>query len=457
MIINHDLKLEDLEKPLERCFQAASVKAKKLATDWDPAKGAPVFTVRGTYTSRGWTEWTQGFQFGTHLLLYDVLGDEEHLDFGVQATLDHMAPHVSHIGVHDHGFNNVSTYGNLRRLILEGRARKHAGLLPACEIALKVSGAIQAARWTTIADGTGYIHSFNGPQSLFVDTVRSCRSLVLAHALGHVLMGEGDRRFSLLERSEQHIRNTIKYNIYFGQGRDSYDTLPGRTVHESIFNTKDGAYRCPSTQQGYSPFSTWTRGLSWMACGAPEQVEFLRDFAPGQHAEYESELLRAAKATCGFFIDHGTAADGITYWDTGAPGLAQMPDWQTRPARIDNEHEPVDSSAAAITAQGLIRLGLLLGRETQEGRRFFQAGLTTAKRLLEDDYLSTDPNHHGLLLHSIYHRPNGWDHVPDGKKIPQGEACMWGDYHLLELAVLLHRLLKDKPYYTFYGTLGSNA
>ena len=30
-----------------------------------------------------------------------------------------MAPHVSHVGVHDHGFNNVSTYGNMRRLMLQ--------------------------------------------------------------------------------------------------------------------------------------------------------------------------------------------------------------------------------------------------------------------------------------------------------------------------------------------------
>ena len=35
-----------------------------------------------------------------------------------------MAPHVSHIGVHDHGFNNVSTYGNLLRLMREGKFRK---------------------------------------------------------------------------------------------------------------------------------------------------------------------------------------------------------------------------------------------------------------------------------------------------------------------------------------------
>ena len=31
-----------------------------------PAQGSPVFTVRGQYAARGWTEWTQGFQYGVH-------------------------------------------------------------------------------------------------------------------------------------------------------------------------------------------------------------------------------------------------------------------------------------------------------------------------------------------------------------------------------------------------------
>ena len=46
----------------------------------------------------------------------------------------------------------------------------------------------------------GFIYSFNGPHSLFIDTIRSLRSLALAHQLGHVLMGEHDSRISLLER-----------------------------------------------------------------------------------------------------------------------------------------------------------------------------------------------------------------------------------------------------------------
>ena len=81
-----------------------------------------MFTVQGRYQARGWTEWTQGFQFGSALLQFDATGDARvprarpH-----RARVERMAPHLTHIGVHDHGFNNVSTYGNLWRLAREGR------------------------------------------------------------------------------------------------------------------------------------------------------------------------------------------------------------------------------------------------------------------------------------------------------------------------------------------------
>ena len=111
------------------------------------------------------------------------------LQLGRDRTVAHMAPHVTHIGVHDHGFNNVSTYGNLWRLMNEGRIAENKWERNFYELALKASGAVQAARWAKTADGSGYIYSFNGPHSLFVDTIRSCRSLALAHQLGHLLTG----------------------------------------------------------------------------------------------------------------------------------------------------------------------------------------------------------------------------------------------------------------------------
>ena len=30
---------------------------------------------------------------------------------------------------------------------------------------------------------------------------------------------------------------------------------------------------------------------------------------------------------------------------------------------------------------------------------------------------------------------------------------MWGDYHLRELALMVHRLAKKQPYLTFFGCL----
>src|SRR5436309_8674120 len=121
MQIDDSIQPQDLKQPLTRMFELALKKVLLVEESWDAAKGAPVFTVEGRYTSRGWTEWTQGFQFGSAILQFDATGDESFLDMGRQGTLQHMASHVSHVGVHDHGFNNISTYGNLRRLMNEGR------------------------------------------------------------------------------------------------------------------------------------------------------------------------------------------------------------------------------------------------------------------------------------------------------------------------------------------------
>src|SRR3954471_13659662 len=181
--IRPDLTSTSLLPKLHRMFDLSAVKIRSLEDSWSPANGSPVCTVGGKYTSRGWTEWTQGFQFGSAILQFDATGDPEFLEIGRQRTIDVMAPHVSHIGVHDHGFNNISTYGNLLRLMSEGRIAPNQCEHDFYELALKVSGAIQASRWTRLADGTGFIHSFNGPHSLFVDTIRSCRALVVAHQL----------------------------------------------------------------------------------------------------------------------------------------------------------------------------------------------------------------------------------------------------------------------------------
>ena len=454
----------ELSSKLDRMWTLSASKLRATEASYDPTRGSPVFTVEGKWTSRGWTEWTQGFQYGSAILQFDATGDEEFLALGRSRTLERMAPHVSHTGVHDHGFNNVSTYGGLLRLMNEGRVPEAEWERAFYEMALKASGAVQAARWTRTADGGGFIHSFNGPHSLFVDTIRSLRALAVAHSLGHVLMAENDRRVSLLERLVQHAAATARYSLYYGEGRDAYD-VPGRVAHESIFNVTDGTYRCPGSQQGWSPFTTWTRGLAWAILGFAEELEYI-DSLPEAELEEPARpqggkkgvlalMIRALRATCDFYIDN-TGSDGIPYWDTGAPGLERLGDWRTRPADPFNPHEPVDSSAAAIACQGLLRFGAYLAGcgqpDSAAARRCTAAGLCVLSRLLEEPYLSTAQAHQGLLLHSVYHRPNGWDFVPEGRSVPCGESSQWGDYHLREAALWAGRSIRgEKPPVFFRG------
>jgi unsaturated chondroitin disaccharide hydrolase len=450
--IDSSLTEEKLLPAVYRLFELSAEKILLLEKSWRPSDGAPVFTVNGKYRSRGWTEWTQGFQFGSALLQFDATADEGFLEMGRRHTIKSMATHVSHMGVHDHGFNNISTYGNLWRLMREGRIAFNERENDFYELALKVSGAVQASRWTSLPAGEGYIYSFNGPHSLFIDTLRSLRVLALAHQLGHVLMGEGDQQISLLARLLAHARTTVHHNIFFGEGRDTYD-VPGRTAHESIFNLNDGSYRCPSSQQGYSPFSTWTRGLAWAIQGLAEQLEFLSTIQPGAAVRQARELLLRAASVTGDFYLANCCRDGVPMWDTGAPNLYRLGEYLNRPADPLNHWEPVDSSAAAIAAQGLLRLGNYLadsGRR-QTGRCYRLAGLTIARTLLAEPYLSTSPRHQGLLLHSVYHRPAGWDCIPPGGKVPNGESSMWGDYHLRELALMILRHARGEAYLTFFG------
>lgn len=458
MKVNYSLRPADLASKIDRLWSLSASKIVGIERSWDVSKGSPVFTVEGRYTSRGWTEWTQGFQYGSAILQFDATGDPRFLSIGRENTVSVMAKHVTHVGVHDHGFNNVSTYGNLWRLLREGRLEGNSWEQAFYEMALKASGAVQARRWTRIANGSGFIYSFNGPHSLFADTIRSLRSLALAHRLGHTLLEERDRPVSLLRRLIEHARTTAEYTVYYGEGRDYYDEW-GRVAHESVFDTIDGSYRCPNSQQGYSAFSTWTRGLAWIMCGYAEELEFLDTCTDEELADLGGReairgmMLRAARATCDFYIDH-TSLDGIPYWDTGAPGLAHLGDHLNRPADPYNAYEPVDSSAAAIAAQGLLRLGHYLEQGADlpdDAQRYWQAGLTVLDTLLEEPYLSTDPGHQGLILHSVYHRPNGWDYVAPGARVPYGESSMWGDYHAREVALYLQRIIRNETYHTFFG------
>ena len=82
--IREDLSAVGLEKKVKALFDVSAQKIKSLDATWRPEQGAPVFTIDGKYTSRGWTEWTQGFQFGAEILQFDATGDKQFLELGAR-------------------------------------------------------------------------------------------------------------------------------------------------------------------------------------------------------------------------------------------------------------------------------------------------------------------------------------------------------------------------------------
>ena len=448
---NQTLSAKDLVPAVERALGLATEKTLRLDRRWKASDGAPVITFAGRYTARSWTQWTQGFQYGNALLCFDMTGDQDQLTAARRHVVADMAEHLTHTGVHDHGFNNISTYGNLRRLMLEGRIPTNEWEINFYELALKVSGAVQAARWTSLQDGLGYIYSFNGSHSLFIDTIRTLRICCVSHMLGHALQGEQDARVSLLDRALTHAKTSARFNLYYGEGRDHYDLpeLRGRTVHEAVFNPASGVFRCPSSQQGYSPFTTWTRGLAWGMLGFPELMEFIQ-FVPECRATRQAgdpgldgasrarrlRLLHAAGERSRWHLLLGYRSAPVAPAGRLA-GQSSRSVQRLRAGRcLRQRHRGAGTASPGASA----------------GRRnvYTQAGLTIAARLLQEPYLSVQPDHEGLLLHSIYHRPNGWDYIPPGAKVPCGESSMWGDYHLLELCLLITRIANAR-YYTFFG------
>ena len=443
--IDRERTAADLLPAIDHLFELSAKKIRAIEDTWRVEDGAPVFTIAGRYRSRGWTEWTQGFQFGSALLQFDATGDTAFLELGRSRTVERMASHLTHVGVHDHGFNNVSTYGNLWRLAREGKFHASAWELRFYELALKVTGAVQAngGRRSPTADSS--IRSTARTRS---SSTRSARCARWRSRIGSGITCSKNKTLESICSSGSCSMPMRR--------RSTASTLGGAATSTTCVDaprTKASSTRQTEAIEGQAanraiPFSTWTRGLAWAMLGFAEQIEFLTSQNVGSDTLYE-----AALATSDFYIEQAAAADGIPYWDTGAPGLAALGDWAARPAEPFNDHEPVDSSAAAIAAQGLMRLGWIVTAHGGDGQRYLQAGLRILDTLINvrQPYLSLEPAHQGLLLHSVYHRPNGWDHVPEGSRVPRGESSMWGDYHLRELALYVKRLAEGAPYLTFFG------
>lgn len=329
----------------------------------------PMYTVGGRWNreEERWTPWCEGFYPGIFWLLHKHTGDTDWRRWAEEASRP-LEPRRHDRAVHDLGFLFFSTYLRWYRLTADPALR---------EVVIEAGRTLALRR-----QPGGYLASFIGPQSLFIDIMMNVGIIFWA------ARETGDE--ALKQVALEHCRTTQRYLV----------RPDGGTAHEGLFDPASGRYLGPGTHQGWKPDSTWSRGLAWAIYG----------FTAAHRLSGEMEFLATARGCADCYLRR--APRGLVpYWDFDLPEEAPHL-W--------------DSSAGAIAASGLWDLSEQVTEE-EDQERYRRASLEILRTLCADPFLARSwPEWEGILLHGVYHFH---------KDLGVDESVAWGDHFFVEALV----------------------
>lgn len=356
----------------------------------------PMYTVGGKWKKEPehWTHWCEGFYPGICWMLAKQTG-EAGWRRAAERLSKKLEPRRHDRTVHDLGFLFFSTYGRWYRL---------SGEAPLREVLIEAGRTLALRR-----QPGGYLASFLGPESLFIDIMMNVGLIFWA-------ANETDDE-KLRAIAMEHCRTTAQCLV----------RSDGSTAHEGIFDPATGQLKEESTQQGYKPNSTWSRGLAWAIYGFtaahrlslqwhyrdPAAALLIKHESPeslaAEHPE-EFEFLRVAQRCADFYLRR-SPENLVPYWDYDAP-VANPPLW--------------DSSAGAVAASAFWDLSEAVA-DPADKERYRAANLTILQTLLSDEFLARSrPGWEGSLLHGVYHKP---------KNLGVDESVAWGDHFFVEALI----------------------
>jgi unsaturated chondroitin disaccharide hydrolase len=329
----------------------------------------PMYTVGGRWQQEGelWTHWCEGFYPGIFWLLARHTGEPFWRE-QAEVYSRRLAPRRYDRNVHDLGFIFFSTYLRWYHLTND----------PALRDVLVDAGRTLALR----RQMGGYLASFIGPESLFIDIMMNVGIILWA---ANATQDETLRAIAL-----EHCRTTERYLV----------RPDGGTAHEGIFDVQTGRFLRQGTHQGYKEGSTWTRGLAWALYGfnAVHRLSGVTEFRDIARRCADCYLRRAP-------------AHLVPPWDFDAPDDGK---------RLD------DSSAAAIAASGFFDLAEAVTAPADKDR-YRAAALKILETLCSERYLAASrPGWEGILLHGVYHLH---------KDLGVDESVAWGDHFFVEALV----------------------
>jgi unsaturated chondroitin disaccharide hydrolase len=330
---------------------------------------SPMYTIGGKWNREGqrWTHWCEGFFPGILWLLHIQSGDSAWRQLAEQYSKP-LEPRRFDRDVHDLGFLFFSTY--LRWFHLTGD--------PALQQVLFDAGRTLALR----RQKGGYLASFIGPQSLFIDIMMNV-GLILWTA-------RATNDDALRQIAVEHCRTTQRYLV----------RSDGGTAHEGLFSVETGEFLAQSTHQGWRADSNWSRGQAWALYG----------FTAIHRLGGGPEFLETARRCADYYLRR--APDGaVPLWDFDVP---------------DDGRQPLDSSAAAIAASGLWDLADEV-TDTTACDRYRLAALKILATLCSDRFLAINrPDWEGILMHGVYHLH---------KNLAVDESVAWGEHFFVEALV----------------------
>ena len=388
---------------LPAVFTASAAHYKALDAAATPLRKGKMSNRKGRhnsdlYTPHGWNKWktgkdeydmrsiywwTAGHYPGSLWYLYEATGDAFFRDRAKDWT-DLLAPNSTVSDNHDVGFIMYCSYGNARRLLKTD----------AYDALLKETAESLCRRFNP---DLGLIRSWGAldEKKDFLVIPDNMMNLELLEAVSKFA---GDPRFDKIARS--HADVSMRHHFRADGGCYhvlNYDQRPG--FSGTVQEIRRG--------QGASCLTAWSRGQSWAIYGYAMMYRETKDPA----------YLAFARKVSDYAIGHpNMPADGVPYWDYGAPG------------------EERDSSAAAIMASGLLELADFVGGEKGASYRAFAVKQLLA--LASPAYFSEGGEiGHFLLKHGVGNKPG---------KSEVDTPLDYGDYYFLE-ALLRFERSRNQP------------
>ena len=460
--VDESLRPADLRPAIERMWELSAEKIRALEKTWNPADGAPVFTLGGRYTARGWTEWTQGFQFGSAILQFDATGERAVPRARPRAHVRRGWRRTSRTSA----CTTTASTTSAPTASCGGSASRAATTPAGCERELLRAGAEgRAARCRRGAGRALPTAAATSTRSTARTRCSStpcarCASLALAHRLGHALLGEGDRPSRCSSGSCQHARATARYSrllrprarrLRRARAGGAREHVQHRRRQLPLPEHPAGLLAVHHVDARAGLGDARLRRAARVprdACATPSSSRS----AAGR--EVEGCMLEAARATSRLLHRRRRRRRRPVLGHGRARARRDARGHRDRRPIPFNDHEPVDSSAAPIAAQGLLRLGRCSSGAARPRTAgcYFQAGLTIARTLLGAPYLSRGPAAPGPApaLRLPPARTAGTTCRP-AARCRAASRAQWGDYHLRELALLRPAPRRGRPYYTFFG------